>query len=304
VADQTTTAGVAVGPVAFTVGDLETAPGSLTVTAGSSNTTLVPVANITLGGAGASRTVTVTPAAGQSGQATITLTVSDGQASTPASFVLTVTAAPTGLRAAYAFNEGTGLTTADASGNLNTGTLTNGPAWSTQGRFGNAITFDGVNDFVSISDSASLDLGAAGTVEAWVRLNAANRWNGVLAKGNANDDAVHNYALEITNTNRVRCILGSGTAFQQLDSTITLGTGQFRHLACVWNATTLFLYVDGAVNTSAARTVTPAANTAPLFIGQFGGNADRLSGTIDEVRIYNRALSTAEIQTDMNTPVQ
>ena len=60
------------------------------------------------------------------------------------------------------FNEGVNTTTADASGNLNTGTLTNGPVWTTQGKYGNAITFDGVNDFVSVPDSATVDLGGNG----------------------------------------------------------------------------------------------------------------------------------------------
>ena len=64
IADQTTPVNTAEGPLAFTVGDAETAAGSLTVTGSSSNTTLVPNANITFGGAGANRTVTVTPAAG------------------------------------------------------------------------------------------------------------------------------------------------------------------------------------------------------------------------------------------------
>ena len=213
-------------------------------------------------------------------------------------------APPSGLRAAYAFGEGTGTTAADASGNGNTGTLTNGPVWSTQGRFGNAITFDGVNDFVSVPDGASLDLAATGTIEAWVRLNAINRWNSVIAKGNANSDPAHNYAMEITDANRVRCVLGGGGTFRRLDSTITIAAGQLRHYACTWNGTTLSLYIDGALNASTTQALTPAANTSPLFIGQFGGNADRLSGTIDEVRIYNRALSVTEIQTDMNTPVQ
>jgi hypothetical protein len=75
-------------------------------------------------------------------------------------------------------------------------------------------------------------------------------------------------------------------------------------LACTWNGTTLSLYIDGALNASTAQNLTPAGNTAPLFIGQFGGNSDRLSGIIDEVRIYNRALSQAEIQFDMNAPIQ
>ena len=58
------------------------------------------------GGNGANRTVTVTPAAGQTGTANITVTVSDGSLSTPTSFQLTVNAVPSGLRAAYAFKEG------------------------------------------------------------------------------------------------------------------------------------------------------------------------------------------------------
>jgi VCBS repeat-containing protein len=302
-ANQTTAPGVAVGPINFTVGDLETAPGSLTLNGSSNNTTLVPNANIAFGGSGANRTVTVTPVAGQTGTANITVTVSDGTLNTPTSFQLTVSAFPENLRAAYAFQEGLGTTTADASGNLNAGTLTNGPVWTTQGKYGNAITFDGVNDFVSVPDNATLDLGATGTLEGWVRLNAINRWNSVIAKGNSNSDPAHNYALEITDANRARCILGNGTGSRLVDSTVTVAAGQFFHLACTWNGTTVALYIDGVLNNSVAQNLTPAGNTSPLFIGQFGGNSDRLNGTIDEVRIYNRALSQAEIQFDMNTPI-
>src|SRR6185503_9391254 len=95
ISNQTTTSGVAVGPLNFTVGDLETAPASLTLGGSSNNTTLVPNANIVFGGSGANRTVTVTPAAAQTGVATITVTVNDGQLTTPTSFQLTVTATNT-----------------------------------------------------------------------------------------------------------------------------------------------------------------------------------------------------------------
>ena len=76
----------------MTLGDAETAAADLTLSASSSAQGLVPDANIVLGGSGASRTVTVTPASNQSGSATITLTVSDGAASTTDTFVLTVDA--------------------------------------------------------------------------------------------------------------------------------------------------------------------------------------------------------------------
>ncbi len=90
IADQSTAVSTPTTPIAFTVGDLETAAASLAVTGASSNLTLVPVANIVFAGSGASRTLTVTPAAGQSGVATITVAVSDGTANAAEPFVLTV----------------------------------------------------------------------------------------------------------------------------------------------------------------------------------------------------------------------
>ncbi len=92
ITNKTTAQNTSTGAIAFTVGDTETAAASLNVTRSSSNTTLVPNANIVLGGSGANRTVTITPAAGQSGTATITLTVTDGGSATASdTFVLTVT---------------------------------------------------------------------------------------------------------------------------------------------------------------------------------------------------------------------
>ena len=92
VTDQSTPEDTPAGPFAFTVGDVETAPGSLVVTGSSSNQAVVPNGNITFGGSGASRTVTVTPASNQSGTATITVTVSDGTDTATDTFDLTVTA--------------------------------------------------------------------------------------------------------------------------------------------------------------------------------------------------------------------
>ena len=92
ITDQTTSEDTSTGNIAFTVGDIETSVGSLTVTGSSSNTALVPNANIAFGGSGANRTVQAAPAANQSGTATITVSVSDGAASSSDTFVLTVNA--------------------------------------------------------------------------------------------------------------------------------------------------------------------------------------------------------------------
>lgn len=90
IADQIINENTSTTAIPFTVSDDETAADSLVITAGSSNTTLVPETNIVLGGSGGNRTVTVTPASGQNGSAIISLSVSDGTFTTVESFALTV----------------------------------------------------------------------------------------------------------------------------------------------------------------------------------------------------------------------
>jgi len=96
IANQTISINGTAGPLSFTVGDVDTAVGSLSLSKDSSNPTLVPLSGIVFGGSGASRTVTVTPVSGQSGSATITVGVSDGQYTTSTNFVLTVSALVSG----------------------------------------------------------------------------------------------------------------------------------------------------------------------------------------------------------------
>ncbi|MDB4962797.1 MAG: Repeat family [Myxococcales bacterium] len=92
IADQTVQEGTATTALNFTVGDAETPAASLTVTATSSNTTLVPASGLVFAGTGANRTLTVTPSATGTGTATITVTVSDGTGTATDTFVLTVNA--------------------------------------------------------------------------------------------------------------------------------------------------------------------------------------------------------------------
>jgi|GEM_PF-1437591 len=92
--DQSVVSGQSTLPLAFTVADAETPAAALDVSASSSNATLLPASGIVLGGAGANRTITLTPAAGETGSALVTVVVDDGSLSASASFTLTVTPAP------------------------------------------------------------------------------------------------------------------------------------------------------------------------------------------------------------------
>jgi hypothetical protein len=221
-----------------------------------------------------------------------------GMATIPAAAATTAA----GPNLSYSFDNNTGTLATDYSGNSNNGTLTNGPAWTT-GKYGMGLSFDGINDYVQVKNSSTLSLGSNGTLEAWVKVNTLGKWHGIIAKGSANSDPANSYAIEINNSNNFLCILGNGVTSRVLTSSSTVVAGQFYHIACAWNGTTIQMYVNGTQNASVAQAITPAVNTAPLSIGQFGGNSDPTSGIIDEVRIYNRALSATEVQTDMNTPL-
>src|SRR6185436_6082513 len=119
-----------------------------------------------------------------------------------------------GLVAAYGFNENTGLITNDISGNGNTGTLTNGPVWSASGKYGAAILFDGINDFVNINDANSLDLTNGMTIEAWINPTSLTDYKSVICKENGTTLA---YALSPNNNT-------SGTANQRPNTRIRIGT--------------------------------------------------------------------------------
>ncbi|MEK7678105.1 MAG: PQQ-binding-like beta-propeller repeat protein, partial [Verrucomicrobiota bacterium] len=92
--NQTNNEDTVIGPIAFTVGDAEQAAGSLSLSASSSNTGLIPNGSVTFGGSGANRTLSIMPATNQFGTATITVTVSDGSATTSTNFQVTVNYLP------------------------------------------------------------------------------------------------------------------------------------------------------------------------------------------------------------------
>jgi chitodextrinase len=203
------------------------------------------------------------------------------------------------LVAAYSFNEGTGTTVSDVSGNGNNGTIANA-SWTTAGKYGNALVFDGTSAVVTINDSASLDLTMAMTLEAWVNPSAVSSdWWDVVYKG---DD---NYYLEAsTDNDGVPCGGGTfGTADVQAFGTAVLPLNTWTHIATTYDGATLAFYVNGVQVWSFAQTGDIVTSSNPLQIGGDSIYGQYFQGTIDEVRVYNTALTAAQIQADMNTPI-
>jgi glucose/arabinose dehydrogenase len=212
------------------------------------------------------------------------------------------TSLPAGLQAAYPFEEGNGPTSVDFTGHGNTATL-NSAVWWPGAKYGNGLSFNGTTAYASAADSNTLDIGNTGTIEAWIKATNIGKWQSVIAKGNANATNGHNYSMEITPGNVVECGVSNGSIGKTMDSSTSLASGQFYHLACTWDGSTFKVYINGVLDNSSSQTFAPAGNTSPLYIGQYGGSADRFDGIIDEVRLYNRALSAAEISLDMNTAI-
>jgi hypothetical protein len=230
-------------------------------------------------------------------------------ASTTTLFFFTLTgmravsaAAQTGLVAAYGFNETSGSTTVDASGNDNTGTLGSGVTRTTGGKFGGALTFNGTSGRVTVANAPSLQLATAMTLEAWVLPTTVNNaWRDVVYKGN------DNYYLMGTSDRTSRPggggIIGGGSSTTAAFGTTALTANTWTHIAVTYDGANVRFYVNGAQVSSVAKTGLIATSTNPLTIGGDPIYGQYFKGTIDEVRVYNRALTAAELQTDMNTPV-
>jgi chitodextrinase len=206
---------------------------------------------------------------------------------------------PNGLVAAYGFEEGSGTAIGDASGRNNNG-VASGTTWSTAGKFGNALVFNGTNARVTVPNTASLQLTTSMTLEAWVfPTTAPTGWRAVV------DKTVDGYYLMASTDNGNRPGVG-GTwtdGNKNVFGPSVLPVNTWTHLATTFDGTTVRLFVNGAQVASQAQTAPLRTTTGTLQIGGDSYPNEFFAGRIDEVRVYNRALSAAEIQADMGVAV-
>jgi glucose/arabinose dehydrogenase len=211
---------------------------------------------------------------------------------------------PPGLVAAYAFGEGSGATTADVSGNGHVASIS-GATWTTQGRYGNALSFDGVNDLLTVADSNLLDLTTGMTISAWVfpTAHGSGQWRNVLIKERPGGEVYNLYSNVDTNVPTVYVVGANPGPPLDARGTAQLPLNAWTHLAATHDGTTLRLYVNGVQTGSRLVSGAVATSTGALRIGGNSIWGEFFQGRIDEARVYNRPLGTAELQTDMNTPL-
>lgn len=207
-----------------------------------------------------------------------------------------------GFVAYYKMNEGSGTSTLNSCTNTSgiDGTLTNGPLWAASPiQFsGNALSFDGTNDYVSIADDNTLDLTTNLTIEAWVY---ATKNTGVQNVVNKSSNSINNgYIFPRTDDgwSHVRFYLNIG-GWKTL-SAVYPSLNTWHHLAATYDGATMKLYIDGTLSASSSQTGSIATNSNPLTLGNQTGYSEYFGGTADEVRIWNVARTQAQIQNNMN----
>lgn len=199
------------------------------------------------------------------------------------------------LKGWWAFEDGPGQTAADSSSSDDDGRLF-GPTWSF-GQDGWCLDFDGVNDYVSIQDS---DVSSSPlTVSAWIR---AEQWPWSVALGVIVDRMdwsllPRGFSLRAGQGGKLSFVVGDGLRWGEVVSPTTMSAREWHHVAATYDESHLRVYIDGIEQGSTPWSAPILPSPFPLHIGRSAFDANRrFEGRIDDVRIYDAALSAVEIK--------
>jgi len=195
----------------------------------------------------------------------------------------------------WKMDEGTGAYSYDSSGNNNTGSL-NSPLW-VNGKIGQALKFDGSDDFVNAGTNASLDITSSITLEAWINPTTLSQASSpeLIAKS----ASAYFYRMRFVDGGYLR-FNAYGTSDNLLSSLSTVSANAWTHIAMTYDGAYKKIYINGVLNNQEATTGTMASETGhTLYIGGFDGS-ENFNGSIDDVRIYNYARTPSQIVEDIN----
>ncbi|HAZ09065.1 MAG TPA: hypothetical protein DCZ01_11235 [Elusimicrobia bacterium] len=195
------------------------------------------------------------------------------------------------LQASYNFDEGSGTTAADSSGNSNSGTL-NGVTWTT-GKSGSALSFSGTGSYVSLSKV--LPAMSEFTAAAWVKVSSLTSNPGILTTGGYNGTGFRTW---IASDGAIYALM-AGNGSYDIMSTVAgvVQTGAFCHITVAGKSGQYMrIYVNGVLVREKTTTQTIGAPTSVGYIGSaWNTNSGLMNGVIDDVRFYTRALAGNEI---------
>ncbi|MFA5772563.1 MAG: PKD domain-containing protein [Thermoplasmata archaeon] len=198
-----------------------------------------------------------------------------------------------GLVAYWSFDEGTGTAASDSSGNGNTGMVYGGAAW-VDGISGKALQFDGGGDYVAVPGSASLSTVGAITVELWMKTSVGDT-NFIIQKYDNVGTNPYGYALHFAIAGHPdKLEFWDGVSWSRVTTT-HITDDAWHHVVVTGNGSAGVFYIDGIVGPSFTFHTVSDSPSEILYMGAFEGIGSFFNGLIDEVRIYNRALSADEV---------
>ena len=204
------------------------------------------------------------------------------------------------LVAAYGFEETDRSNTADASGLGNHGKV-RGAIRVSPGRYGKALQFDGLNDWVTINDSPSLDLSSGFTLEAWVNPTVMG-YGSIVAKEKTNGTSYSLYSAH--DADLPLASFDDNVTDQAISGKLALPINQWSHLVASYNnGGFIRLYVNSVLVAIRPQVGFINQSNHVLRIGGNGFLGDFFHGKIDEVRVYKRALTNHEIKNNYLTAV-
>src|SRR3989344_4145625 len=206
------------------------------------------------------------------------------------------------------------FTATDKSEYNNNGTLNNMTqgANTVTGRIGQALDFDGINEYVNLGNPSALQITtAAMSMSAWVKIDAwstAGKYAAIISK-TAATPPYGGYQLNLNNDagQRFNCAIANSSAWNIVAGNAGKVTGTWYHVTCVYNGTDMRLYVNGVQEgtpTVATGNIRNVAANVSLGRNEAFSTDAYVNGIIDDVRIYNRALSVSEIQGLVGTAPQ
>lgn len=217
-----------------------------------------------------------------------------------------------GLVGYWSMNEGAGTKANDSSGNGYNGVFRNGATWAS-GKRGGAVSLDGLNDSVEVPDTANLKYaGGNMTIQAWIKPDTAEADGAFLVSKPWTWCGEYNYGLIYSSSQTIIFRLFGSTEYQMNTGSNLARRGVWSHVvATVDTDKNMKIYINGALAGSGTHDITSwnppgceGDKNLPLSIGTLypygegwaGSTTFSFDGLLDDVRIYNRALSPTEIQ--------
>jgi len=199
------------------------------------------------------------------------------------------------------YNNGSKNLTFDFSGNNFDGVLNGAPVWNVSGKYGGSFFFDGVDDYLSVAHDAKQNIRNTLSLEAWI--NQRGKCSGgcqIMSKQNSTlGSSNERYGLVLRVNDKLTMDMNTGVA----DSVVIQGgnISAFRntwvHVVGTYDGATASLYINGVLNASVAKTGNIlASDSGSIDIARDpSGDNSLFNGSIDEVRIYNRSLTAAQV---------